>query len=68
MTTQRKRGRPSIVEGMESAPASTSLPLPMHEQLLREASRRRVSVSELLRLMVGDFLSKNRQNVQSSVS
>ena len=63
----RKRGRPPLVEGTGSEPASTRLPLPIHDRFLQLARLRRLSPSRLLRELATNYVLKNSQSDHSSL-
>lgn len=64
----RRPGRPSIVQGTLSAPASARLPLPLHDELVKLAYLRRVPIGRVIRDAIRDYVSKNRPVESSSVS
>jgi hypothetical protein len=66
-TERRKRGRPSVSVGVESAPASTTLPLPVYNRLMELSRVERVPFSEFLRRILTNYQSKNRSNDAASV-
>jgi hypothetical protein len=54
----RRRGRPSVLEGTKSASAATTLPVPIYDRLARLALFRRVTISELLRTAATEYVTR----------